>query len=218
MKRSVMGGGNSATLSSTKIYKQKTMKHLEIKATKRADYGKKATAQVRREGLIPCIVYGEGDTVHFSIEKADLKALIFTPQSYIVNFDIEGQKEVAVMREVQYHPVSDEALHVDFFRVVKNKPISMDIPVETSGVAEGVKKGGKLFLAKRKLRIQATEANLPDIITVDVSDLELGKSIFVSDLNLKDITILTPATTAVCAVRMTRAARGAAAAAAKEGK
>ena len=194
------------------------MKHLDIKATKREDYGKKATAQVRREGLVPCIVYGEGETVHFSVNKSDLKALIFTPQSYIVNFDIEGQTEVAVMREIQYHPVNDEPLHIDFFRVVKNKPISMDIPVETSGNADGVKQGGKLFLAKRKLRVQATEENLPDVITVDVTNLALGKSIFVSDLTLENITILTPATTAVCAVRMTRAARGAAAAAAKDAK
>ena len=194
------------------------MKHLDIKATKREDYGKKATAQVRREGLVPCIVYGEGETVHFSVNKSDLKALIFTPQSYIVNFDIEGQTEVAVMREIQYHPVNDEPLHIDFFRVVKNKPISMDIPVETSGNSEGVKQGGKLFLAKRKLRVQATEENLPDVITVDVTNLALGKSIFVSDLTLENITILTPATTAVCAVRMTRAARGAAAAAAKDAK
>ena len=194
------------------------MKHLDIKATKREDYGKKATAQVRREGLVPCIVYGEGETVHFSVNKSDLKALIFTPQSFIVNFDIEGQTEVAVMREIQYHPVNDEPLHIDFFRVVKNKPISMDIPVETSGNADGVKQGGKLFLAKRKLRVQATEENLPDVITVDVTNLALGKSIFVSDLTLENITILTPATTAVCAVRMTRAARGAAAAAAKDAK
>jgi len=193
------------------------MKHLEIKATKRTDYGKKATAIVRRAGLVPCIIYGEGETVHFSVIKSDLKALIFTPQSYIVNFDIEGEKEVAVMREIQYHPVSDEPLHIDFFRVVKNKPISMDIPVETSGNAEGVKQGGKLFLAKRKLRVQATEENLPDFITVDITKLALGKSIFVSDLTLENINILTPATTAICAVRMTRAARGAAAAAAKEG-
>lgn len=194
------------------------MKHLEIKAKNRTDYGKKATAQVRREGLVPCIVYGEGETVHFSVEKSDLKALIFTPQSYIVNFDIEGQKEVAVMREIQYHPVSDEPLHIDFFRVVKNKPISMDIPVETAGNSDGVKQGGKLFLAKRKLRVQATEENLPDVITVDITNLSLGKSIFVSDITLENITILTPATTAVCAVRMTRAARGAAAAAAKDDK
>ncbi len=191
------------------------MQHLEIKATKRTDIGKKATSLIRRAGAVPCIVYGGSETVHFSVNKSDLKALIYTPQSYIIEFDIEGHKEVAVMREVQFHPVNDEPLHIDFFRVIPGKPVAMDIPVQTSGNAEGVKKGGKLFLAKRKLRVQATEENLPDVIDVDVTNLDLGKSIFVSDLNIENLTILTPATTAVCAVRMTRAARGAAAAAAK---
>ena len=191
------------------------MQHLEIKAKKRTDSGKKAAADLRRAGLVPCIVYGGGETVHFSVNKSDLKALIYTPQSYIIDFDIEGHKEVSVMREIQYHPVNDEPLHIDFFRVIPGKPVAMDIPVEVSGNSEGVKQGGKLFLAKRKLRVQATENNLPDVITVDVSSLGLGKSIFVSDINIENLTILTPATTAVCAVRMTRAARGAAAAAAK---
>lgn len=190
------------------------MQHIEIPAKKRTDFGKKASTAVRATSSVPCVVYGEGETVHFSVEKPDLKQLIYTPQSYIVVFDIEGKKETAVMREVQYHPVTDEPLHIDFYRVKKGKPITIDLPVKLYGNSEGVKQGGKLALAKRKLRVSALEENLPDSVDIDVSALELGKSIFVGDLNIANLSILTPATTAICAVRMTRAARGAQAAAA----
>ncbi|MFI3295518.1 MAG: 50S ribosomal protein L25/general stress protein Ctc [Rikenellaceae bacterium] len=191
------------------------MKHLEIKAFARTSFGKKSSADIRRAGQVPCVVYGAGETVHFSVEKTDLKQLIYTPQSFIVVFDIEGAKETVVMREVQYHPVNDEPIHIDFYRVEAGKPITIELPVTLSGTAEGVKLGGKLQLAKRKVFVSALEEFLPDTINVDVTELGLGKSIFVGDLSIENLTILTPATTAICAVRMTRAARGAAAAAAK---
>lgn len=197
-------------LSNTKINFK--MKHLEIKGKARSEFGKKVSADIRRAGEVPCVVYGGGETVHFSVVKSDLKQLLYTPASYIVNFDVAGKKEVAVMREVQFHPVNDEPIHIDFYRVQKGKPLAIDLPVVLTGNAEGVKMGGKLQLAKRKLRVSALEQNLPDAIEVDVTSLELGKSVFVSDINIKNISILTPGTTAVCAVRMTRAARGAAAA------
>lgn len=190
------------------------MQHLTIPAKARGVFGKKEAKQIRREGHVPCVVYGGGETIHFSLEATELKQILFTPQSFILNFDIEGKKEVAVMRDIQYHPVTDEPLHLDFFRVIKGRPITIDLPVELFGNAEGVKVGGKLALAKRKLRVAALEENLPDAVRVDVTELGLGKSIFVGDLNLDNISILTPATTAVCAVKMTRAARGAQAAAA----
>ena len=119
------------------------------------------------------------------------------------------------MREVQFHPVREEILHIDFYRVQEGKPVAISIPVRLTGNSEGVKQGGKLILSKRKVRISATMENLPDEIVVDVTTLGLGKSIFVGDLQYDNITLLTPASTAVCAVKMTRAARGAAAAAAE---
>ncbi len=194
------------------------MKNLEISAKKREDFGKKASKAVRYADSVPCVIYGGGDTVHLSVAKVDLKQLIYTPQSYIVVFDIEGNKETVVMRDVQYHPVTDEPIHIDFYRVIAGKPIVIDLPVKLYGNAEGVKLGGKLQLAKRKLRVSGLEENLPDSIDVDVTELALGKSIFVGDLAIENLAILTPATTAVCAVRMTRAARGAAAAAAAASK
>lgn len=190
------------------------MQHLPISAKKREAFGKKESNSIRRESAIPCVLYGGGETLHFTVEVSDLKQLIYTPQSFIVVLDIEGQKEHCVMREIQYHPVTDAPLHIDFYRAIKGKPVVIDLPVELYGNAEGVKVGGKLALSKRKLRVAGLEEHLPDSIRVDVSALELGKSIFVGDLNLENLTILTPATTAVCAVKMTRAARGAQAAAA----
>ena len=189
------------------------METLKIKGTTRSDFGKKESKKLRSEGMVPCVIYGNGETVHFAVKEKDFKPLIFTPKSYLVEFDIDGQKEVGVMREIQYHPVKDNILHVDFYHVIPGKPIAIDIPVKLSGNSEGVRQGGKLILSKRKIRVSAAMENLPDELIVDITNLGLGKSIFVGDLSYENITILTPATTAVCAVKMTRAARGAAAAA-----
>ncbi len=185
------------------------MKTLEIKAVKRDAFGKKATKATRREEMIPCVIYGGGETVHFSVNEKEIRPLIYTPNSYIVEFDIEGKKEKGVMRQAQFHPVKDEILHIDFTRVVKGKPISIDLPVRLTGNSIGVKLGGKLILSKRKIHVSAMAEHLPDELIVDVTELDLGKSIFVGDLKYDNLSLLTPATTAVCAVKMTRAARGA---------
>ena len=187
------------------------METIKIAGVKRNAFGKKESKAVRKEGMVPCVIYGNGETIHFAVETRSLRPLIYTPQSYLVEFDIDGKKEVGVMREVQYHPVTDNVLHVDFFHVIPGKPISIDVPVKLTGNSEGVKLGGKLILSKRKVRISATMENLPDEIVVDVTKLGLGKSIFVGDLQYDNIAILTHASTAICAVKMTRAARGAAA-------
>ena len=189
------------------------MKTIEIKATKRTESGKKATTAVRNAGQVPCVIYGGGESTPFSIDEKELKQLIYTPNSYIINFDIDGEKFTGVMREVQFHPVREQVLHIDFFKVTPGKPIAVDVPVRLTGNSEGVKAGGKLMLNKRKLRIQGEMNKLPDEIVVDVTELGLGKTIFVGDIQSDDYVLLTPPTTAVCAVKMTRAARGAAAAA-----
>ncbi len=191
------------------------MQTIKLNAAKRETFGKKESKIARKAGLVPCAIYGNGETLHFSIPESELKQIIYTPNSYIIEFDIDGHTEHGVMREVQYHPVKDNVLHIDFYRVVPGKPVAIDIPVKLTGVSEGVKMGGKLILSKRKLRVSGAAEFLPDELVVDVTTLELGKSIFVGDLKYDHLTILTPATTAVCAVKMTRAARGAAAAAVK---
>lgn len=195
------------------------MKTIQLSGKKRDVFGKKSAKDVRREELIPCVMYGgEGEPVHFAVDSKDFNKLVCTPESFIVEFDIDGQKEKGVMREVQYHPVKDYPMHADFYRVTKGKPVAIDIPVHITGNSEGVKLGGKLAVQKRKLRVVGLEEHLPDNLTIDITNLSIGKSIFVGDLSYDNLTLLTPATTAVCAIIMTRAARGAAAAAAAEGK
>ncbi len=185
------------------------MKSIQITAALRSEYGKKATKSVRREESIPCIVYGGSENVAFSISEKEAKKLIYTPSSYIVELNIDGKMEKAVLREVQFHPVREQILHMDFFRVIPGKPVSIAVPVRLEGTAAGVKVGGKLALSSRKLVINALEENLPDEIIIDVTSLELGKTIFVGDLSVENVKFVTPATTAVCAVRVTRATRSA---------
>ena len=185
------------------------MKTLEIKATKRADFGKKAAKAFRREGLIPCIMYGGGEEIAFTVDTLAVKPLIYSPNSYIVNIEIDGKVEQAVMREVQFHPVREQILHIDFYRVQEGKPVAIAIPVRLTGNAEGVKVGGKLALSARKLTVKALVDQLPDEIVVDVTPLKVGQTIFVGDLQFENLQFVTPATTAVCAVRVTRASRAA---------
>ena len=189
------------------------MKTISVKAVKREEYGKKAAKAVRREGMVPCVLSGHGESVAFSVDPREIKPLIYTPNSYIVEFDIEGKKEQAVLREAQFHPVREEILHLDFYRIAEGKPVSIAIPVRLTGNAEGVKVGGKLVLSTRKIFVSGPVDKLPDEITVDVTTLGVGKTIFVGDLEFENLKFITPATTAVCAVRVTRASRGAAEAA-----
>ena len=187
------------------------MKTLEIKATKRDGFGKKAAKAYRRESLIPCVIYGGGEETAFTVDTKSVKPLIYSPNSYVVEINIDGKVETAVMREVQFHPVREEILHIDFYRVQEGKPVAIDVPVRLTGNSEGVKAGGKLVLSKRKIRVSGMVENLPDELVIDITTLGVGKSIFVGDLQYENLTMLTPATTAVCAVRVTRASRGAAA-------
>ncbi len=191
------------------------MQTIELNGSVRTNFGKKEAKNERKEGKVPCVIYGNGDTVHFSVNEADLRKIIFTPNSYIININLDGKTETAVVREVQFHPVKDSVIHIDFYRVNNEHPVAIDIPVRLTGVSEGVRQGGKMMLSKRKLKVSGLLDKLTDTLDIDVTDLQLGKSIFVSDVKFDGLTILTPATTAICAVKMTRAARGAAAAAEK---
>jgi len=190
------------------------MKTIELKGSARTALSKKQAADLRKRELVPCTIYGNGDNVLFNVEKALLKSLVYTPNAYLVNIDIDGKKELGVMRELQLHPVTDSILHVDFYRVDTSKPIAIDIPVALKGSAEGVKQGGKLQQSVRKVKVSALSKDLPDTLEVDITSLGLGKTIFVGDVSFSNVNILTPNSTAICAVKMTRAAMGAAASAA----
>ena len=183
------------------------MKHIELKGQVREAGNKAAVKAVRRAGQVPCNIYGLGiDNILFTIDAQDLKTLTHTPNSYIVDLELNnGKKMYAVLHEVQYHPVTDEALHVDFLTVCENKPVTIEVPVKVTGHSEGVKMGGKLLVSSRKLRVSAMMANLPDILEVDSTHLMIGKQIVAGDLNYEGVTIVSPKATIICSVRPTRA-------------
>ena len=182
------------------------MKQISLKGSLRKVGNKQAVKTIRREGNVPCNLYGNGmENVLFTVSAKDLKAITNTPNSYIVELDLEGSKQLAVLHEVQYHPVTDEALHVDFLSVAEAKPVVINVPVVVTGHSEGVKQGGKLIVSTRKLKISALLKNLPDTLEVDTTPLGIGKQIVAGDLKYDGVTILSPKATIICSVRPTRA-------------
>ncbi len=183
------------------------MKHIELKGTVR-EAGNKATVKaIRKEGLVPCNIYGLGmKNVLFTVNAGDLKTITHTPNSYIIDLELnDGQKFYAVLHEIQWHPVTDEALHVDFLAVSEEKPVTINVPVKITGHSEGVKMGGKLLVSSRKLRISAQLHELPDLLEVDTTSLRIGKQIVAGDLHYEGVTIVSPKATIICSVRPTRA-------------
>ena len=183
------------------------MKHIELKGQVREAGNKAAVKAVRRAGQVPCNIYGLGmENILFTIDAQDLKTITHTPNSYIIDLELnDGKKLYAVLHEVQYHPVTDEALHVDFLAVCEEKPVTIEVPVIVTGHSEGVKMGGKLLVSSRKLRVSAMMNNLPDVLEVDSTHLMIGKQIVAGDLNFDGVTIVSPRATIICSVRPTRA-------------
>lgn len=190
------------------------MKTFDLVGASREATGKKAAKAFRAEGKVPCVLYGKGDNVHFAADSRSFKHLVYTPNTYIVNLEIDGKKETAMVKDIQFHPVSDEILHVDFARVNATDPIVIEVPVRTEGLARGVKAGGKLHLATRRLRVKALLENLPDVLTVNVTKLGLGKSILVEQLAFDNVELVNSPKAVVAQVKLTRAARAASNAAA----
>jgi ribosomal protein L25, Ctc-form len=194
------------------------MKTLELNGTLRPDFGKKATKAIRKEGDVPCVLYGGENVIHFQVADNDLRALIFTPEIFLVQLNIDGKKYNSILKDSQFHPVKDTILHLDFLEVFEQKPIVMEVPVRLNGLAQGVKDGGKLSQELRKLKVKGLYNNIPEVLNIDVTSLGLGKTMQVGSLNFENIEIITSKQAIVCAVKLTRVARGLAAAAAKEGK
>lgn len=196
------------------------MKEIELKGTKRTETGKKATKLLRKEGLVPCNVYGEKkgenglpEALSFAVPMRDLRKIVYTPHIYVVNLVIDGESHTAVMKELQFHPVTDQVLHVDFYEVNDQKPITIGIPVKLNGLAQGVRDGGRINLSIRKINVTAPYQVIPEHLDIDVTSLQLGKSIKVGDLSFEGLELATPADVIVCSVKATRASRSAAAAA-----
>lgn len=193
------------------------MKSIEVKGTARtiAEHSSeqsRALKALRKNNCVPCVLYGAGDNVHFTVTNDEVRNLIYTPHIYVVDLVIDGKKVKAILKDAQFHPVKDTILHIDFFQIDELKPIIMEVPVQLEGLAEGVKAGGKLTLQMRKLKVKALYNVIPEKLTVNVAHLGLGKTVKVGELSYEGLTLLNAKEAVVCAVQLTRAARGLAAA------
>ena len=183
------------------------MKSITINGSQRESVGKSSTKALRNAGKVPCVVYGGEKPVHFSADEISFSKLVYTPNAHTVNISIEGKEEInAVIQDIQFHPVSEKILHIDFFQLFENKEINMTIPVKFSGNAPGVRlEGGLLFKNKRKLYVKALPKNLPDYISVDISNLNLNDKVTIQDLLNDNYSFIHPENMVVCQVKMSRA-------------
>ena len=194
------------------------MKEISISGQKRENLGKKASKALRKEGFVPCNLYGEKKddkglpvALAFTSSFSELRKLIYTPHIYVVRINIDGTDHTAVLKEIQFHPVTDAPLHVDFYEVNEEKPITIGIPVKLVGLAQGVRDGGRMNLSIRKINVTAPYQILPAHLDVDVKNLRIGKSIKVGQLSYEGLDIATSKDVVVCSVKMTRNANLAAA-------
>ena len=180
------------------------MKSITIKGSKRESVGKVSTKALRNAGMVPCVIYGGDNPVHFSAEEKAFKKLVYTPNVYTASLDVDGKKIAAILQDIQFHPVSDKILHVDFYQLIDDKEITMNIPVKLIGTSPGVLNGGSLRFTNRKLRVKALPANLPDAVIADISSLKIGSKLVVTSLETKNYIFMHPENTVVVQVRTSR--------------
>ena len=215
------------------------MKTFQLTAEPRTDLGKKAAKQLRAEGKIPVVLNGgeiielpysgtlrDGEkiveigngkgliTTDLTVTNDAVRNLVYTPDIFAIELDVHGEKRMAILKDIQFHPVKDSILHMDLLEVFDKKPVVIDVPVKLEGHAEGVKAGGKLSLSMKKLRVKALYTEVPERLVINVDHLGLGKTLQVGDLHFEGLELMNAKNAVVCAVQLTRAARGAAAAAA----
>jgi large subunit ribosomal protein L25 len=180
------------------------MKSVSISGSSRANVGKKDAKAVRNAGFVPCVLYGGKEQKAFQVKYNDLLPLVYTPEVLTVDLNIDGNKYKALMQEIQFHVINDQIVHIDFLEMFDNKPVFIDIPVHTTGNSIGVKAGGKLTLNVRKLKVKALPANLPDSIEIKIDNLDIGKSIRVSEIPVKNIELLDTPNMVVVTIKATR--------------
>lgn len=180
------------------------MKSVSISGSARTNVGKKDAKAVRNAGAVPCVLYGGKEQKAFSVVYNNLLPLVYTPDVVTVELNIDGNTYKALMQEIQFHPINDRIMHIDFLEMFDNKPVIIDIPVHTTGNSIGVKAGGKLTLNVRKLKVRALPANLPDSIEIKIDDLDIGKSIRVGEIPVKNIELLDTPNMVVATIKVTR--------------
>ena len=169
---------------------------------------KRALKAMRKNDEIPAVLYGGEKVVHFAVTNDAVRKLVYTPEIFVVELTIDGETTMAIMKEIQFHPVSDEILHIDLLEVYADKPVVMEVPVALEGHAEGVKAGGKLTLSMKKLKVKATYDAIPERIVVNIDNIQLGQSLKVGALHYEGLELMNSKNAVVCAVQLTRAARG----------
>ena len=191
------------------------MKTILLKGQLRETLGTTDSRLIREEGLVPCVLYGGKDHLHFAVHAGDFKNLVYTPNTYAVKLEIGDKSYRAILQDIQFHPVNDQILHVDFLEVFEDKPVSLSIPVKLTGNSVGVRAGGRLLLKLKKIKVKGLLSSIPDYIEVDIENLDIGKSVKVAELKPEGIEILDAANNAVVSITATRATREASAAAGK---
>ena len=187
------------------------MKEIEVKGQKRTDLGKKAAKAMRKEGLIPCNLYGEAknadgapEALSIACPMSELRKIVYTPHIYVIKLVIDGEERTAILKELQFHPVTDALLHVDFYEVNDRKPITVGIPVKLNGLAQGVRDGGRMNLSIRKIDVTAKYQAIPEHLDIDVTAMTIGKSIKVGDLHFEGLEMATSKNVVVCSIKATR--------------
>lgn len=193
------------------------MKEINVTGKKRSDLGKKASKLLRKEGFVPCNLYGEAKdenglpkAMSFTSPMAELRKIVYTPHIYVVNLVIDGENHAAVLKELQFHPVTDTLLHVDFYEINDQKPITIGIPVKLTGLAQGIRDGGRMNLSIRKINVTAKYQDIPEHLDIDVTNLKIGKSIKVGDLHFDGLEMATGKEVIVCSIKATRKSNAAA--------
>lgn len=189
------------------------MKEINVTGQKRTDFGKKASKLLRKEGMVPCNLYGEAKkdgkpvALSFASPMSELRKIVYTPHIYVINLIIDGESHTAIMKELQFDPVTDAVIHIDFLEVNDQKPITIGIPVKLVGLAQGVRDGGRMNLSIRKINVTAPYQQIPEHLDIDVTALKIGKSIKVGELSFEGLDIATSKEVVVCSIKMTRAAQ-----------
>ncbi len=182
------------------------MKTAQLSGSLRSNVGKKDAAALRNAELVPCVLYGQGEQTHFAVKRNDINKIVFSPEVYLVELEIEGKKANGIIRELQQHPIKDTIQHVDFLELSDEKPVRIGLPVRITGSSKGVMAGGKLMQTFRRLNCVGLSKDLPDAITLNVTKLKIGKSVRVGEINIPGVKILDPANAVVVSVKMARGA------------
>ena len=181
------------------------MQAITIKGSERESVGKASTKALRNAEKVPCVLYGGEKPIHFSADEMSFKGLVYTSNAHTVVIELEGhQAYEAVLQDIQFHPVTDRIMYIDFYQLFEDKPVSMNIPVRLEGNSPGVRNGGRMLFRKRKLTVRALPANLPDAIMVDISKLRIGGTISVGDVKTEEYTFLHPDNTSIVQVKASR--------------